>query len=110
MESHILGLVLDSSALITAERKKQPVPEFIEAILTAHGMIELSLSPIAIAELVHGIYRANTAEIAQRRRSYVEELISLVPVHPVTTRTAWLVGQISAEEAVNGTSCLSTIC
>ena len=44
MESALLGVVLDSSTVITAERKKLPVPQFIEAIQTAYGEIEVSLS------------------------------------------------------------------
>jgi predicted nucleic acid-binding protein len=102
MESTLLGLVLDSSAIISAERRRQPVAAFVEDILTAHGPIELSLSPVTIAELVHGIYRARTPEAAQRRREYVQELVDLLPVHPVTKRTAWLVGQIEGEEAAKG--------
>jgi len=42
MESALLGLVLDSSAVISAERKKQPIPKFIEAILRTHGPLDLS--------------------------------------------------------------------
>lgn len=102
MESALLGLVLDSSAVIDAERKKQPVTGFIEAILAAHGPVDLSLSPVTVAELVHGIYRAKTPESSQRRRAYIEELVSLVPVHPVTNQTAWLVGQIEGQEAAKG--------
>ena len=52
MESALLGLVLDSSAVISAERKKQPIPKFIEAMLRTHGPLDLSLSPVTVAELV----------------------------------------------------------
>lgn len=98
----LTGFVLDSSAVITAERRKQPVTDFIETILAAHGPVNLSLSPITVAELVHGIYRAKTPDAAQRRREYIEEIVSLVPVHPATNKTAWLVGQILGEEAAKG--------
>jgi predicted nucleic acid-binding protein len=54
------------------ERKKQPVTGFIEAILAAHGPVDLSLSPITVAGLVHGFYRAKTPEASQRRREYIE--------------------------------------
>jgi len=102
MESAVLGIVLDSSAVISAERNKQAVPEFIEAILRTHGPLELSLSPVTVAELVHGVYRAKTPEAGRRRREYIEELVSLVPVHPATGRTGWLVGQIEGQEATKG--------
>ena len=58
MESTVLGLVLDSSAVIAAERGKQPIPEFIEVILRMHGPLDLSLSPVTVAGLVYGIYRS----------------------------------------------------
>lgn len=102
MEPSFLGLVLDSSPVIAAERKKQSIPDFIGAIFRAHGSLELSLSPVTVAELVHGIYRSKIVEAGQRRRQYIEELVSLVPVHPVTNRTAWLVGQIEGQEAAKG--------
>lgn len=64
MESALLGLVLDSSAVIAAERKKQILPEFIEFIFRTHGPLDLLLSPVTVAELVHGIYRSKTTEAA----------------------------------------------
>jgi predicted nucleic acid-binding protein len=102
MESAILGVVLDSSLVITAERKNLPVPQLVEAIQTAYGEIEISLSPVTVAELVHGIYRARTPEVSRRRREYIDELVKLVPLHPVTLQTAYLVGQIEGQEAAKG--------
>ena len=102
MEPAVLGVVLDSSVVITAERKSLSVPQLVEAIQTAYGEIELSLSPVTVAELVHGIYRARTPKVSQRRREYIEELVKLVPLHPVTLQTGYLVGQIEGQEAAKG--------
>ncbi len=102
MESNLLGLELDSSSVITAERRRQSVPQFIEAIFDIYGELDLSLSPVTVAELVHGVYRAKTAETGQRRRRYVENLIDLIPVHSVTHQTAWLTGRIEGQEAAKG--------
>jgi tRNA(fMet)-specific endonuclease VapC len=102
MESALLGLVLDSSTVIAAERLKQSVADLIESIFRTHGPVELSLSPVSVAELVHGIFRAQTSAANQRRRLYIEELVGLVPVHPVTKQTGWLVGQIQGQEAAKG--------
>lgn len=55
-----------------------------------------------MAELVRGIYRAKSPEAARRRREFIEELVSLVPVHPVTNNTAWLLGEIEGQEAAKG--------
>jgi predicted nucleic acid-binding protein len=102
MESAVLGVVLDSSIVITAERKSLPVPQLIEAIQSAYGEIEVSLSPVTVAELVHGIYRARTPEGSHRRREYIDELIKLLPLHPITLQTGYLVGQIEGQEAARG--------
>ena len=76
MASALLGLVLDSSTAISAERRKQSVPDFIESILRAHGPLDLSLSPVTVAELVHGIFRAQTPAAAQTRRLFVIRKVS----------------------------------
>lgn len=102
MEPALVGLVLDSSAVIQAEREKLPVAEFIDSILRAHGPLQLSLSPVTVAELAHGVYRAKSPEAAGRRREFIEELVSLVPVHPATSQTGWLAGQIEGEQAAKG--------
>ena len=98
MEPTVLGVVLDSSVVITAERGSWAVPALVELIQATHGEIEVSLSPVTVAELVHGIYRARSAEASARRRDYIEDLLDLLPVHPVTTPTARLVGQIEGQE------------
>ena len=77
-------------------------PETVEAIQTAYGEIELSLSPVTVAELVHGIYRARTPEVSQRRREYIEELVKLLPLHPITRQTGYLIGRIEGQEAAKG--------
>jgi predicted nucleic acid-binding protein len=51
---------------------------------------------------VHGVFRARTADAAARRQTYIEELLALIPVHPITARTGWLAGQIEGQEAATG--------
>jgi tRNA(fMet)-specific endonuclease VapC len=105
MAAALLGLVLDSSTAIAVERNRQSVTGFIESILLAHGPLDLSLSPVTVAELVHGIFRARTAAAAHSRRLFIDELLSLIPVHPFTKQTGWLVGQIEGREAPWATYC-----
>jgi predicted nucleic acid-binding protein len=71
----------------------------IRAIRTNYGEIEVSLSPVTVAELVHGVYRAKTPEASRWRRDYIQELVDLVPLHPVTLQTSYVMGQIEGEEA-----------
>ncbi|HVW87009.1 MAG TPA: hypothetical protein VHB50_20120 [Bryobacteraceae bacterium] len=107
MESAVLGVVLDSSIVITAERKSLPVPQLVEAIQTAHGEIELSLSPVTVAELAHGIYRARTPEVSQRRREYIDELVKLLPLHPSRSRRPTWLGRSRGRKQLKETRCRS---
>lgn len=109
MESAPLGLVLDSSILIAAERRGTEIPDLIESIAAVHGNIRLSLPLVTVAELVHGIYRAKTPEISQRRRAYIAELIALAPVHPMTLQTAFTIERSRANKPPRETSSHSTI-
>jgi tRNA(fMet)-specific endonuclease VapC len=102
MESSLLGLVLDSSILIAAERRKLTPDQAIEAVQQTVGEIPIVLSALTVAEIGHGIYRANTPEIRERRRAFLDELKATVPIHPVTEYTAEIVARIGGEQAARG--------
>jgi predicted nucleic acid-binding protein len=102
MESALLGLILDSSVIIEAERKGQTVEQLLEQVRRSVGEVEIAICSVTVAELVHGVYRANTREIRQRRRAFIDELKRHVPVHPVTDETGEIIGRISGEQAARG--------
>jgi predicted nucleic acid-binding protein len=102
MESALLGLVLDSSILVTAERRELRPDEAIESVQKTVGEIPIVLCPVSVAEIGHGIYRANTPELRQRRRAFLDELKATVPIHPGTEITAEIVARIGGEEAAKG--------
>ena len=102
MEPAVLGLVLDSSVLIAAERRKLPPEQIIATVRKAVGEVAVVLSPITIAEVAHGIYRALTPGIRDRRRAFLDELKATLPIHPITAGTAELVAKIGGEQAANG--------
>ena|ERR1035437_7532295 len=102
MESPLLGLILDSSVIIAAERKRQTVEEFLTSVGQVFGEIEIAISAVTLAELVHGVARANTTQIRENRRAFIDELKRHVPVHPITDSTAEIAGQLSGEQAAKG--------
>jgi predicted nucleic acid-binding protein len=102
MEPAILGLVLDSSIIIDAERKHQTVEELLNAIQQRFGEIEIAMSAVSLAGLVHAVARANTPERRDRRRVFIDELKKHVPVHPITDATAEIAGTIGGEQAAKG--------
>jgi predicted nucleic acid-binding protein len=102
MESPLLGLILDSSVIIAAERKRQTVEELLTSVGQAFGEVEIAISAVTLAELVHGVARANTTQIRENRRAFIDELKRHVPVHPITDSTAEIAGQLSGEQAAKG--------
>src|SRR5215469_14724026 len=99
MESAVLGVILDSSLVIEAERQQLNVAHFLKQIAQTVGEQEAALSSITVAELVHGIYGADTEERRARRRAFLDDLKAAVPVYPITDNTAELVGRLSGESA-----------
>ena len=99
-----MGLILDSSIVIAAERRGDTVEKFIEQVLAAVGDQDAALSSIGLTELVHGIYRAQTPEIRARRKAFIEELIRDLAIYPYTTETALLAGRIDGEQRAQGVS------
>ena len=102
MESPLLGLILDSSVIIAAERKRQTIEEFLTSIGRSFGEVEIAISAVTVAELVHGVARASTPEVRAARRAFIDELKKHVPVHPITDSTAEIAGQLSGEQAAKG--------
>ncbi len=97
-----MGLVLDSSVIIAAERRGRTVREILEQVKAARGEIEIGLSVVTIAELVHGAYRTRTQTQQQGRLEFIERLSSDVPVHPVTLEIARLAGRIEGQQEALG--------
>jgi len=97
-----VGLILDSSVLIAAERRGHTVRQILEQIKAAHGEIDIGLSVVTIAELMHGAYRAKSDVDKRGRLAFIDRLCSDVPVHPVTVEIARRVGPIEGEQAAQG--------
>ena len=102
MESSLLGLVLDSSVLIAAERRKLTAAQAIEAVQKAIAEVPVVLSAVTVAEIGHGIYRAHTPEIRQSRRVFPDDLKATVPIYPLTESTAEIIARIGGEQAAKG--------
>ena len=99
-----MGVILDSSIIIASERRGRTVRQILEQVRATQGEIEVGVSVVTIAELVHGAYRAKTKGQQDRRLEFIERLASDVPVHPVTLEIARLAGRIEGQEEAKGIS------
>ncbi|MFY9803338.1 MAG: PIN domain-containing protein [Candidatus Acidiferrales bacterium] len=97
-----MGLILDSSVVIAAERGGDTVAELIERIVQAAGDQEAALAAVGLTELVHGIYRTSTPESRLRRETFLNELLADLTVYPFTKETALLAGKLDGEQQRRG--------
>jgi tRNA(fMet)-specific endonuclease VapC len=102
MESAILGLVLDSNVLVAAERARLPTPGVVRNIRALIGDVPIVICALTVAELAHGIYRADSPERCRQRRQFLDELKAHVPVLPVTGATAEIIARVGGEQAGRG--------
>ena len=73
MEAARLGVILDSSVVIEAERGHLNVVQFLQQIVQKINEMEIALCSIPVAELAHGIYRADTPARRERRRTFLDD-------------------------------------
>jgi tRNA(fMet)-specific endonuclease VapC len=97
-----MRLILDSSIVIAAERNRDTVETMISKIVANAGDQDAALSSVGLTELIHGIYRAKTAEIKARREAFIDELLRDFTVYPFTRETALIAGRIDGEQRVQG--------
>lgn len=97
-----MGLILDSSVVIDAERRGETVEQLIERIVGSTGDQDAALSAVGLTEIVHGIYRASTPQIRFRRQAFLSELLADLTVYPYTKETALLAGNLDGEQQSKG--------
>lgn len=73
-----MGVILDTSVLIAAERQSIR----FESLLERLGDERVATSSITASELLHGCYRATDPGIRARRSAFVDALLDLIPVLP----------------------------
>jgi len=71
-----MGLVVDTSALVALERTTGKWTQLVEE----HGAEPLAVPAIVYAEVMVGVYLANTPERAATRRARIHALIDRVPI------------------------------
>ena len=87
-----MGVILDSSVLIEAERGHLDIDRFINDRETQ----PFGLSVITVAELLHGVHRADSEKRRVKRSAYVEKVIELFPIYPFGIDTARVYAQLWA--------------
>jgi len=97
-----MGIILDSSVLVAAERQGQNARRMLASISRQLGETDIAISVVTLIELAHGAARADTSDRKAKRQRFIQELMAALPVHPVTPTLALRAGQIDGENQAQG--------
>ncbi len=91
-----MGLLIDSTAFIGAERMRLTPAQLISEIIRRWGDVELAISAMTAGELLHGCWRADTPARRARRDEFVEAMLSALPVVEITLPIMRVFAQVDA--------------
>ncbi len=89
--------MLDSTAAVAAERQGKNARQLLESVALETGDEGIAVSVVTVLELAHGIARADTTERRDQRQRFLDELLTGVPIQPVTVPIALRAGQIDGQ-------------
>ena len=94
--------MLDSTAAVAAERQGKNARQLLEAVTLETGDEGIAISVLTVLELAHGITRADTTERRERRQRFLDDLLTGVPIQPVTVPIALRAGRIDGQSQARG--------
>jgi len=97
-----VGVLIDSSVLIEAERKGLTARQALVAIESRFPNQDVVMSVISLAELAHGVARADTMARKQQRLKFMGDWRLAVVSLPVTDAVALKAGQIDGDSKARG--------
>ena len=97
-----MGIVLDSTVLIAAERTGQNPRAVVKDLVAKLGDTEATLSIITVVELAHGIERASSTARQVARERFLNELLNEISVEPITLPIAFRAGRIDGSLQAKG--------
>lgn len=87
-----MGVIFDSSEIIALERDRGAV----ENLVAGREDEPFGISVVTVAELLHGVERADTEARKIKRQAFVEKVIEMFPVLPFDTGVARIYARIWA--------------
>lgn len=94
--------MLDSSVFIWAERRRLTPSALYREVKARHGDSDICLSVITAGELLHGVWRADSAARRAHREQYVESVLSELPVIALTVAVMRVFAELDAKSEETG--------
>ncbi|MDI9569611.1 MAG: type II toxin-antitoxin system VapC family toxin [Pseudomonadota bacterium] len=90
-----MGVIFDTSEIITLERNRRE----IEEIVRGREDEPFGISVVTVAELLHGVERADTEARKMNRQAFVERVMEFFPTFPFDMAVARIYARIWASLA-----------
>ena len=97
-----MGIILDSTTVIAAERARQSASQFMRAATRVCGEQPFAFSAVGYTELLNGLYSDRNPDRRQLRERFFGELLLAIPVKPYTLEVAELAGRLGGEAMAIG--------
>jgi predicted nucleic acid-binding protein len=95
-----LGILIDSSSLIAAERGDLDLEQALRSELDE----DVAIAAISASELLHGVHRLKSGIKQARAERFVERLLDTLPVVAFDLECARVHARLGAELAAKGTA------
>ncbi len=96
-----MGLILDTSVLVDAERRRLNVARLLERI-SQYEAENISISAVTVMELAQGVAGAKTEEVKQLRERFLRNLRASVPVIALDDTLALRAGHLNGSLRQSG--------
>jgi len=93
-----VGVIFDSSEIIALERNRG----MVEGLIAGREEEPFGISVITVAELLHGVERADNETRRLRRQAFVEKVIELMPILPFDLAASRIYARIWASLVQRG--------
>ena len=97
-----MGLLIDSTLLIHAERNRLTPARLIAELMKRWGNVDLVISAMSAGELLHGCWRADSPARRARREEFVEAVLSALPVIALTLPIMRVFAEVDARLRASG--------
>lgn len=91
-----MGLLIDSTVLVNAERNSRTPEQLVVDLVERFGDVELGVSVMTAGELFHGCRRADSPSRRAQREEFVEAILAAIPAVPITLPIMRVFGEIDA--------------
>lgn len=93
-----MGIILDTSMLIEYERGRLDITEFT----SGRENEVFAMSIISVAELLHGVHRADSEARREKRGIFVEKIINTFTIFPFDLEISRIYAKLWADLLKNG--------